>query len=330
MDSLVASMDDRITFNRLITYKKRWFILFILAWLNFTNGLLWISYASISDNVHSFYNVSLDTVNYLSMVFPVITIVLGLPVIWGMDRVGLRVTCIACGWLNLLSALLRFCSTDLHLAQGGRIYVAMAGQVAGALAQPLAMFSPAKLAALWFPTDQRAVATTLGALGNPLGILVGSVVPPFMVQAGPGGLMRISVALLVAALVSALLPTLGFCSSGPPAHPTGDRSAVDRHRQGPGALPTDSFRHQLRLCLSAPSFVKLTIAFGVGLGLFTALSTLFEQMFCPLGYDDKFAGICGAVLIGAGVIGSLISGVIADYTKVLARFSRFRCSDCLV
>lgn len=303
--------DDRIDFGATKSM-KRWFILFILSWLNFTNGLIWISYASISDHVSSFYNVSLDTVNYLSLVFPVVTIVLGLPVIWGMDKVGLRVTCVACGWLNLVASLFRLASSDRFVTVPYRIFLAMSGQIVGAMAQPLAMFSPARLAALWFPPDQRALATTIGAMGNPLGVLIGSVVPPYLVIFGPQshGLFHIAIGILVISLVSALLPTLGIYRSAPVVSP-----AISNDRQQRQQHQTDSFRNQLCLCATSMAFVKLALAFGVGLGLFTALSTLFEQIFCPFGYSDNFAGMCGGILIGAGVVGSFVSGVVADRTK---------------
>jgi len=299
------------TYFRPTVYKQRWFILIILSWLNFTNALLWISYASISDHVSKFYDVSLDSVNYLSLAYPVVTIILSLPAIWGIDKVGLRMTCISCGWINLISSLLRMASSDMYIPVKYRFPIAMIGQVIGAIAQPLAMFSPAKLASVWFPPNQRAIATTIAAMGNPFGILLGSVLPPYFINIS---LLNISIALMVIAFIGALLPTLGIYRSSPPVAPA---LSSDRLLQG------YSFFGQLRICCRNYSFLLLSLAFGVGLGLFTVLSTLFEQILCPYGYTDEFSGTCGALLIGAGIFGSIVSGIAADKTKAFAEIVQF-------
>jgi len=40
------------------------------------------------------------------------------------------------------------------------------GQTLVALGQPFSMYAPAKTAATWFPENQRALANTLGAVGE--------------------------------------------------------------------------------------------------------------------------------------------------------------------
>uniref|UniRef100_A0A0L8GVD8 Major facilitator superfamily (MFS) profile domain-containing protein n=1 Tax=Octopus bimaculoides TaxID=37653 RepID=A0A0L8GVD8_OCTBM len=63
------------------------------------------------------------------------------------------------------------------------------------------------------------------------------------------------------------------------------------------------------------SYVTLCLNFGAGLGLFTALSTLFQQILCPRGYFNNFSGMCGALFIGAGLVGAALAGPLLDYTK---------------
>ncbi|KAF4013238.1 hypothetical protein G4228_004375 [Cervus hanglu yarkandensis] len=58
----------------------------------------------------------------------------------------------------------------------------LGGQSLCALAQTLVIFSPAKLAALWFPEHQRATANMIGTMSNPLGILVANLVSPILVK----------------------------------------------------------------------------------------------------------------------------------------------------
>ncbi len=66
-------------------------------------------------------------------------------------------------WLNMLGAVIRFCGTPSETFKV--LYPAvMFGQTLGALAQPLIIFTPTKLAALWFPDHQRATANMIASM----------------------------------------------------------------------------------------------------------------------------------------------------------------------
>ena len=56
------------------------------------------------------------------------------------------------------------------------------GHVISAFAQPIVMFAPSKVAAVWFPDNQRAIANTLATGSNPLGILAANVFSPLLVK----------------------------------------------------------------------------------------------------------------------------------------------------
>lgn len=64
----------------------------------------------------------------------------------------------------MFGALLRFFGTP---AEGGyeiKYHFAILGQTLGALAQPFIIFTPTKLAALWFPDHQRATANMIASM----------------------------------------------------------------------------------------------------------------------------------------------------------------------
>lgn len=69
----------------------------------------------------------------------------------------------------MLGALLRFLGT--LAADRVQYPIVMLGQTLGALAQPLIIFAPTKLAALWFPEHQRATANTIASMGERLPLL---------------------------------------------------------------------------------------------------------------------------------------------------------------
>ena len=67
-------------------------------------------------------------------------------------------------WLNMLGAVLRFLGVVRFLGIKDAYAVVMSGQTLCALAQPLVVFTPTKLAALWFPEHQRATANTIASM----------------------------------------------------------------------------------------------------------------------------------------------------------------------
>ena len=75
------------------------------------------------------------------------------------------------GWINLIGLIVRYLSTLAFVPDESRFAVVMTGQGLAACAQPFLLFAPTKLAAIWFPEKQRAIANTLGSMSNPLGIL---------------------------------------------------------------------------------------------------------------------------------------------------------------
>lgn len=70
---------------------------------------------------------------------------------------------VLCAWLNFAGSVLRSVPCMLVKVQDPFAFL-MSGQSLCALAQTLVIFSPAKLAALWFPEHQRATANMIGTM----------------------------------------------------------------------------------------------------------------------------------------------------------------------
>ena len=66
-------------------------------------------------------------------------------------------------------------------------------------------------------------------------------------------------------------------------------------------------------------FCMLVVAFGCGVGVFTALTTLMAQIISPHGYDDNDAGTLSGILVGVGLLGGGVSGVLVDHTHARER-----------
>ncbi|KAM8909276.1 solute carrier family 49 member A3 isoform 2-T2 [Spinachia spinachia] len=287
-------------------YKRRWFVLLVLCLLNCSNATLWLTFAPVADQSAKFLGVSLEQVNWLSLVYMVVAIPLSFGTSWMLDTLGLRTTLILGAWLNMTGAVLRCFAACVHdgLPFPFKYLLVMSGQSFGALAQPLIIFTPTKMAALWFPEDQRAIANTMASMSNPLGILVASLSSPLIAETHE----RIPNLLLVYAIpacIICVLATLGMQSSSPPTPPSASAESS-------GSEP---FFKGIKLLLTNRAYLVLLLCFGSGIAVFTCFSTLLEQILCVQGYTNTFAGICGALFIVCGIVGAALLGVYVDKTK---------------
>lgn len=284
-------------------YKRRWYILFVVSILNTSNAMIWITFSPIADVTTHFYDISSSEVNWLSLVYLIASVPFGFLATWLLDTIGLRVSIVLCSWLNCIGSLLRVVSCLEVIPKTYQYILLITGQSLAACAQPFVVFCPTKLAALWFSGNQRATANMLSAMSNPLGIMIANLVSPAIVTSGdkiPFLLQLYS----IPAVLSMLMATFGVCSSVPPTPPT--VSAEEK---------SEPFFIGLKQIFQNKSYLILCLSFGTGLGLFTTLSTLIQQILCPHGYDNTFSGLCGALLIGGGVTGAALTGLILDRTK---------------
>ncbi|XP_077588503.1 solute carrier family 49 member A3 [Stigmatopora nigra] len=283
-------------------YKRRWLVLLVLCLLNCSNATLWLTFAPVADQSAQYLRVTLADINSLSLIYMVVSIPLSLGTTWMLDTLGLRLTLILGSWLNMFGALLRiFCPSPFAY-----IYypVVMAGQVLAALAQPLIIFTPTKMAALWFPDHQRATANMLASMANPLGLLVANVVSPAIAYQ-PSQIPRLMLVYAVPSCFICFLATVGIRSGTPPTPPSA--SAERSH--------SESFLGGVKLLLMNPAYMLLLLCLGSGVGIFTCFSTLLEQILCVQGYTNDFAGLCGALFILSGIVGAALLGLLVDKSK---------------
>ncbi|XP_052772964.1 solute carrier family 49 member A3-like [Mya arenaria] len=284
-------------------YSSRWFMLFIVCFQNVTNAMMWITFAAAADTTVAFFEITPLKVNMLSMVFMIASIPFGFIASWVLDTFGLRASLILSAWLTGLGGLLRNLSTLDIVPRNHSYTILIIGQSLAAIAQPFIMFTPTKLAALWFPENRRATANMIGSMMNPLGNMLTFIIVPLIVE-GPSDIPLALWVVSAPAFFITIVTTLGVRRSSPPTPPS--PSAGEE---------SESFLVGLKTLACSKNYLVLNFAFGVGLGLFTALATLLEQILCPRGYSDDFAGLCGALMIVCGVIMSGVAGVYVDKTK---------------
>ncbi|KAM6952194.1 solute carrier family 49 member A3 [Lycodopsis pacificus] len=287
-------------------YKIRWFVLLVLCLLNCSNATLWLTFAPVADQSAKFLGASLEEVNWLSLVYMVVAIPLSFGTTWMLDTLGLRTTLILGAWLNMFGALLRFVGASIYTGHDStvRYLLVMLGQTLGALAQPFIIFTPTKMAALWFPDQQRATANMIASMSNALGILLASILSPVIADT-PARIPDLLLVYAVPACIICFLATLGIRSSTPPTPPSASAESS-------GSEP---FLQGIKLLLTNKAYLVLLLCFGSGIAVFTCFSTLLEQILCVQGYTNTFAGVCSALFIVFGIVGAAVLGIYVDKTK---------------
>ena len=272
-------------------YGYRWVVLLVFMVAIFANQLLWITFAPITGEAARYYGVSDLAIGLLSMSFMVVYLVVWIPASWAIDTYGIRVAvgigAVLTGIFGLLRGLL-----------APNYALVLASQIGLAVAQPFILNAITKVAARWFPIQERASASGLGTLAMYFGIVTGLALTPFLaIHSGIPGMLVIYGIVAVVAMVVFLV----FARERPPTPPC-PPGMDDR------ALVLDG----LKGALHKVDFVLLMVIFFIGLGVFNSVTTWIEDIVRPRGFSITQAGIAGGVMVGAGILGALVLPALSD------------------
>ncbi|MBN1813445.1 MAG: MFS transporter [Anaerolineae bacterium] len=272
-------------------YGYRWIVLLAFMLVVAVNQLLWITFAPITSSAATYYGVSDLSIGLLSMSFMVVYIVISIPASWVIDTWGIRVAVGIGAALTGVFGLLR------GLVAGDYTLV-LVSQIGIAIGQPFILNAVTKVAARWFPIQERATASGLGSLAMYLGIVVGMTLTPYLVLQS-----SIDSMLVAYGIVSALaaLVFIGAAKERPPTPPC-------LPGQEERSLVFDGLKQTLR----KKDFVLLMIVFFGGLGTFNGVTTWIEDIVGPKGFSSTQAGITGGLMIVGGIVGAVVMPMLSD------------------
>jgi MFS family permease len=275
-------------------YGIRWMMLAVYMIMVAVNQLLWITFAPITGDATRYYGVSDLSIGILSMCFMIVYIVVSIPASWIIDRYGIRIGVGIGAFFTGVFGLVRgFAGPDYNWL--------LIAQIGIAVGQPFILNAITKLAARWFPIEERATAAGLGTLAMYLGILIGMTLTPYLIiGSGIGGMLYIYG--IISITISAIF--LILIKEGPPTAPC-------RPDQEERSLVYDGFKQTLQ----TKDFIILMVIFFIGLGVFNAVTTWIEDILRPRGFSATQAGITGGLMIVGGIIGALFIPILSDRFK---------------
>jgi MFS family permease len=274
-------------------YGARWIMLVIYMLMAAVNQLLWITFAPITGDATKYYGVSDLKIGILSMCFMIVYIVVSIPASWAIDKFGIRIGVgIGAVFTGIFGLLRGFAGTDYNML--------LFAQIGIAIGQPFILNAITKLAARWFPIEERATAAGLGTLSMYIGILGGMTLTPYLIiGSGINGMLSIYG---IISIITAFI-FLVVMKEGPPTAPC-------RPDQEERSLVFDGFKQTLR----TRDFLWLMVIFFIGLGVFNAVTTWIEDIMRPRGFSATQAGITGGLMIVGGIVGALIIVALAGAT----------------
>lgn len=255
---------------------NRWLVLAGYGLLAACTQLLWLSYAFIESPVHKAMGVSVSDVGDLAAIFPLMYVVLALPFGRWLDASFER----ALG----LGAVLTGAGGLVRLAVPDSFWWALAGQLVIAVGQPLVLNSITKIAARYFPEQERTAAISIGSVSLYVGILVAALSARPLFDIGGVRLVVLVHGALGVAAAAWVLAALRA-----PAPFRGDASV----RVTLGWLKRDRFMWVLGGLLF------------VGMGVFNAVATWLEPILGHF-HHGSASGYLFAILTGAGIIGAAV------------------------
>jgi cyanate permease len=272
-------------------YGYRWVVLAAFALMAVLNQVLWITFAPITSAAAAFYHVSDLMIGLLSMSFMVVFILLFLPAAYLIDTRGFRA---AVGTGALLTAVFGL-TRGLLASNFTAVFISQVGIAAG---QPFIIGAITKVAARWFPVEERATASAVGTLALYLGPLLAMFLTPQLVLS-----LGIPKTLVIYGAASAAAALLFFLAAreNPPTPAGPDERA----------LMFDGLRSMLK----KRHFLVLMVIFFIGLGMFNALSTWVEDIIRPRGFGIAAAGRLGGLMLGGGIVGAVVVSLVSDHTR---------------
>ena len=280
--------------NSFKVYGYRWIVLLAFMLVVAANQLLWITFAPITSSAAAHYGVSDLSIGLLSMSFMIVYIVVSIPASWVIDTCGIRVAVGIGATLTGVFGLLRGLVAP-HYA------LVLVAQIGIAIGQPFILNAVTKVAARWFPIQERATAAGLGSLAMYLGIVVGMTLTPHLALQSSidSMLMAYGIASMVVAAVF-----FGAVKERPPTPPC-----------PPGQEERSLVFDGLKQALHNREFVLLMLVFFVGLGAFNGVTTWIEDIVSPRGFSITQAGITGGLMVVGGIIGAVIMPLLSDHYR---------------
>ncbi|MHA1270574.1 MAG: MFS transporter [Candidatus Helarchaeota archaeon] len=276
----------------------RWIVLIIFMLAGLNTQILWITFAPITNEAASIYTGGdTDLILMLSLVFMLLYLPINFPASWFIDKFGLKWGTGIGVIITGVSGFLRIFSPNFTLL--------IIFQIGCAIGQPFILNSFTKVAANWFPENEKALATGLGTMALFLGLIIAMFITPLIYVYF--GISTVLITYGVISLIS-VITYLIFVKDKPEVPP-------DLKVKEEKMLMFDGIKDLFK----NKDFLIMFVLFFIGLGAFNAISSEIDLIFGGSRILDIYSpftsGTVGGLMILGGIFGAVIISALSDKFK---------------
>lgn len=285
-------------------YGYRWIVLLVFMLIIAMTQVLWLNFAPITSTAASFYHVTDLDIGLFSMIFLIVYIFVSIPASWVIDTYGFRVGVGIGAALTGIFALLRgLWAHDYNMV--------LLAEIGIAVGQPFVTNATTKVAARWFPINERATASGLGMMGLYAGIIISMLMTPALTASY--GMVKMLWIFGVAAMVAAVA-FIVLAKERPPTAPCPpEQEARTKVFQG------------MKQVFKKRDFILVLVAFLFVIGIFNGVQTWIENIVKPRGFNSSQAGLLGGMMVIGGIVGSFILPALSDKLRKRKPFLILAC-----
>jgi len=278
----------------------RWVVLSCFMFVALLSQLSWLTFAPITSEVVKLFNVSPFEVSLLSLVWPLVFVILAIPVGIFIDKKGFKISVGIGAMLLAIFSIFRIFSTIPNY----NYFILLISQTGAAISQPFIFGSITKIAINWFSEKDQGLATGLGTIGLFIGMMLALAATPFLYLS-----FGITNMLIIYAFISCI-GTFFFIFF---AKERKVQTIID-------TTSTFTLKNLWELS-KLKGFIIIEFEFFVVVGGFTAIMTWLEQILSSLHkITIDQAGIIGGLMIIGGIIGSIVIPIISDKVNKIKPF----------
>jgi len=288
-------------------YRYRWLVLALYIGVATMIQILWANFFSITTMASKYYKFTdlakgESAIGALSVIFFVGMIIFSIPSMMAFERFGFKKSVGFGAAITGIAAMVRGIWGDSYI-------VVLICTIVFAVAQPFILNAVNMISNKWFPENECATANGLAMLSNYIGVMLGLLLTPVILDHG----MNIKQMLLIFGIAAAAIAVLFlvFVKESPKTPPSAS-SQYERLE----------FVEGIKVVFKKRDFVLICIAFVFALGVFNMFFTLIEPIISQLSngsIDSTATGILGVIILGAAILGSLIIPILSDKDKYKRR-----------
>jgi len=284
-----------------VTTPWRWYVLTTYTFMAAMQGMTWAVPGVVQPTMQAVYGVSADTVQLLLNYGPVFYLLFAVPTAWGIDRFGIRGSTWVGIILVLIANVMRLGANDASTLSVVLVHLSF---VLNAIAGPMAMGIPSKLAEEWFPPLERTTATAIAALGNQSGTVVLYVLVPVLCpDTTASDILHLNAFLAGLSILNALM-AFAYLPNHPPTPPSAS-AAMSRREGEEVGVTLASLARAMRSMLCNGPYMAILTAYSLVLGMANTVGALITANLMQVGGNQAIAGWVGF----GGNLGSLVVGV---------------------